>query len=276
MNATDVQTVVGLYVLAESREFELQEELYEDQVRKVYRNFSPWGHRPSEFDRYVRANAYLEITNHILPHCSNNRSVFCLDGGCGIGSQSILLSALGLRVLGVDLVEERVKLARKRAEFFSREMRRELQTDFLAADLFKLLRGQSFDLIWLREAVSHIHPIEDFFRLCFRCLRPRGLLVVSDANWLHPKVRWELYREYWRTYRPFSRLGESTIYFVTNDYKDPQTGEAVPMAMERVFSPGQLKHKIREAGFFIVRALTVGYVPKSTIAESVTSNLETR
>jgi hypothetical protein len=112
--------------------------------------------------------------------------------------------------------------------------------------------------------------------LAHECLNTDGVIVVSDANWSHPFVRWELYKSYWKTYRPLSRTGESTIYYVTDEYKDPESGERVPMAMERVFSFGRLKRKITEAGFRVLSGKTFGHIPKSTIAELFFRNLESR
>jgi SAM-dependent methyltransferase len=55
-----------------------------------------------------------------------------LDAGCGTGENALLVASLGLSVLGVDVAETALAVARKKAA------EREIEIEFAAADAFHL------------------------------------------------------------------------------------------------------------------------------------------
>lgn len=57
-----------------------------------------------------------------------------LDAGCGTGENALHIAALGLPVLGVDVAETALAIARKKAE------ERGIEAEFAAADAFQLDR----------------------------------------------------------------------------------------------------------------------------------------
>jgi SAM-dependent methyltransferase len=59
-----------------------------------------------------------------------------LDAGCGQGTQALALARLGHHVLGIDLSEELLELARRAASYETGEVRSRLR--FAAADLLDL------------------------------------------------------------------------------------------------------------------------------------------
>ena len=65
-----------------------------------------------------------------------------LDAGCGTGENTLYIASLGLRVLGVDVAETALALAREKAR------ERGIDAEFAAADALELGRlGRSFDAI---------------------------------------------------------------------------------------------------------------------------------
>jgi SAM-dependent methyltransferase len=65
-----------------------------------------------------------------------------LDAGCGTGDNTLHLAALGLPVLGVDVAETALAIARAKAE------ERGLEAEFSAADAFQLQRlGRTFTTV---------------------------------------------------------------------------------------------------------------------------------
>lgn len=65
-----------------------------------------------------------------------------LDAGCGTGENSLYVASLGLSVLGVDVAETALALARRKARD------RGLDVDFAIADAFQLERlGKSFETV---------------------------------------------------------------------------------------------------------------------------------
>jgi SAM-dependent methyltransferase len=72
-----------------------------------------------------------------------------LDAGCGTGENALLLASLGLRVLGVDVAETALAMARAQAAA------RGLDAEFAVADALHLDRlGQTFDTV-LDSALFH-------------------------------------------------------------------------------------------------------------------------
>jgi SAM-dependent methyltransferase len=65
-----------------------------------------------------------------------------LDAGCGSGENALLVAALGLQVVGVDVAETALALAREKA------IGRGLEVEFVAGDAFHLERlGRRFETV---------------------------------------------------------------------------------------------------------------------------------
>jgi SAM-dependent methyltransferase len=65
-----------------------------------------------------------------------------LDAGCGTGENALLVASLGLSVLGVDVAETALAIARGKAAD------RGIEVEFAAADAFQLKRlGRSFETV---------------------------------------------------------------------------------------------------------------------------------
>ena len=72
-----------------------------------------------------------------------------LDAGCGTGENSLLVASLGLRVLGVDVAETALTIAREKAS------QRGIEVEFAVADALHLDRlGRAFDTV-LDSALFH-------------------------------------------------------------------------------------------------------------------------
>jgi 2-polyprenyl-3-methyl-5-hydroxy-6-metoxy-1,4-benzoquinol methylase len=177
-----------------------------------------------------------------------------LDAGCGHGSESLLFALAGAEVTGVDLVGERVKLARARAARWSEKLGRDLSVSFANRNIFQLLEEETFDCVWLQEAIQHIHPAEKFLKTAFRALRPGGVVVVSDSNKWNPLTIVEMIPFYWHN-------GGQLTWFVHTKYKDPETGEPVVMASERLFSRRGLSRLLADAGFEVKHIEVNGQIP---------------
>ncbi len=69
-----------------------------------------------------------------------------LDAGCGTGENALHIAALGLSVLGVDVAETALAIAREKAR--ERAKARRIEVEFVAADAFQLERlGRMFKTV---------------------------------------------------------------------------------------------------------------------------------
>ena len=86
-----------------------------------------------------------------------DKSLNILDAGCGYGTESFMFSLFPAKGWGVDLVPERIALARSRIDFFQSLSERSLDVTFVNAHLFRFLEtSPMFDIIWAMEAIFHI------------------------------------------------------------------------------------------------------------------------
>jgi len=170
-----------------------------------------------------------------------------LDAGCGLGTESILFAMLGAWVVGVDLWEENLRVARNRARYWEQISGNRLSLQFLRTNLLRYRPTQRFDLVYAREAISHIHPIDTFLQIAYEQLNPGGDLVICDSNAWHPYIQLVAWRA--RGSRKYTTI------------VDPETNEPVPYAVERVLSVQEIRHFLEEAGFEVVHWTGFGFFP---------------
>jgi len=186
-------------------------------------------------------------------------AVRLLDAGCGYGTESFLFALSGADVTGVELVPERVELARSRLDFYRDHASFPLSIQFINADIMRYLKGAGpFDIIWAMEAVSHIHPLEAFLSLAYKCLSPGGLLITSDPNALSPIA---LYRAY--------RIRSAPHYTLRIKARDPSSGAPVYEAVERVFSVLGYARRLKKAGFRVKQIAMSGFMASSLVPSSL-------
>jgi len=172
-----------------------------------------------------------------------------LDAACGLGFESLLVALQGKCVTANDCCAPMVETLAVRRDFY-----REILGDGIRMDLClsNIMRGDPdlgrYDMVYVQEAISHIHPAEDFIRLAAeRYLNPEGRLVICDSNHWNPVTRARVSRWLWRT-------GKTLKHYVV-ELTDPKTGEKFPMAEERLFSPVKVRGMMRDAGLEMERTV---------------------
>lgn len=107
-----------------------------------------------------------------------------VDLGCGVGALSALFAFEGARVVGVDVNAERLEVGRRVAE------RHGLAVDLRQGRMEQLdLPDGSFDVAVMNNSLVYV--VDPAVRLralgeARRVLRPDGILVMRNANRLHP------------------------------------------------------------------------------------------
>jgi SAM-dependent methyltransferase len=104
------------------------------------RSGEPWDasyhHGPAPWDRGEPQPAIVRLA------AAGGFAGTVLDAGCGTGENALHLAALGLPVLGVDVAETAVSIARQKAAD------RGIEADFAVADAFELTRlARTFDAV---------------------------------------------------------------------------------------------------------------------------------
>ena len=147
-------------------------------------------HFLNEYERF----ANLLFVRQRLERClarigrepANTRAI--LDFGCGTGTVALLLAEMGFRhVTGVDINEESIALARRRASEhgFCEEILK-----FLAVSEGDTSLGEAgYDLVILNAVLEHMTPAErsGILPALWRALRPGGHLLIHETpNRLFP------------------------------------------------------------------------------------------
>lgn len=96
-----------------------------------------------------------------------------LDVGCGNGSVAREVAKRGCNVVGIDISETGVAIARRQCP--------EARFEVMAADekLLANLGEEPFDLVLSFEVIEHVYAIRSFLAACFAALRPGGTFICS-------------------------------------------------------------------------------------------------
>lgn len=100
-----------------------------------------------------------------------------LDIGCGGGILSESVALLGAQVLGVDVTEKNLRVARMHASQGG------LRIDYRLLSVADLAKsGETFDLVLNMEVVEHVEGLPEFLAACGRLVRPGGVMLVATIN----------------------------------------------------------------------------------------------
>jgi 2-polyprenyl-3-methyl-5-hydroxy-6-metoxy-1,4-benzoquinol methylase len=189
-------------------------------------------------------------------------SASILDTGAGYGTESLLFALLGKQVVGVELVPERVALAKSRVPFYRSVSDDPISIRFENANIFRFLeQAGQFDMIWAMEAISHIFPPESFLKIVFDKLKPGGRLIVSDPNSLNP-LAW----------LRSVRIRGSVRHTPHQKFRDPETDMPVDYGQEQVFNVFRLKMLLVRSGFVVSQTHISGFLCTSILPHFVVNS----
>ena len=128
----------------------------------------------------ILARALWPTTERLLHSAGITPGMSCLDVGCGGGDVSFalarLVGALG-RVVGVDLDETKLQLAREEAA------RDGLQNvEFHKSSVEELAIDSEYDLVYSRFLLTHLHDPAAALRRMARAAKPGGVIIVEDIE----------------------------------------------------------------------------------------------
>jgi len=100
-----------------------------------------------------------------------------IDIGCGGGILSESMAALGATVLGIDVVDRNIAIARDHAEKTGLPVRYELTSAEALADA-----GERFDIVLNMEVVEHVADLPGFMSATGALLKPQGQMFLATIN----------------------------------------------------------------------------------------------
>ncbi len=100
-----------------------------------------------------------------------------LDAGCGTGNFSIKLAKLGVKVVGIDISEEMLKIAKDKADKLG------LDIEFKKMNVYSLeFPSDHFDGVFSMATFEFIHEPKRAFDEMMRVLKPSGYLLIGTIN----------------------------------------------------------------------------------------------
>jgi SAM-dependent methyltransferase len=234
-----------LFLENQMEEVRRAEEFLDPQERKDFLDYyQRWVRRPlsgEALETEVRGgirSTYGHVLERILQG-RPDRPFRVLDAGCGFGTECLLFGFAGAEVTGNDLRGERVHAAEKRPPFWEKETGRRLALRFRLANIFDEPERDYFDLIWVHNAITHIHPVDGFLHLCRDLLAPSGEVVIIDVN------KTSLRRKLQGAHDEHQGGSQYTTRV------DPATGKEVVYAVERDLGLLEQCRLLKEAGLGI-------------------------
>jgi 2-polyprenyl-3-methyl-5-hydroxy-6-metoxy-1,4-benzoquinol methylase len=215
-------------------------------VTAYYHNLLRYADRTA----YYRHNWVRRVTPVAQEILRRDGELDILDAGCGRGTESLFFASLGagVAVTGTDCHWPSLRTARERHAYYERVLGRPLRVSFHNEDVFALPHDRGFDVVWLMESISHIHPAEEFARRLPALLRPGGLVAISDSNRLNPVVLSVMLRLRCRGIRTSTTVLHGT-------------GRSVEMAEERVLTPRFIERRLASLGLRVTRRVLGGFMP---------------
>jgi 2-polyprenyl-3-methyl-5-hydroxy-6-metoxy-1,4-benzoquinol methylase len=141
-----------------------------------------WNACGEAFHRFTTAtDSYSEnIERPIIERLAGDvTGLRILDLACGSGVYSIWFAGRGAKVVGLDLSEKMIALAKDSAA------KNKLDAEFKVADMTQPIsfEAQSFDLVFTATALHYVENLSTTMREVARVLKPAGHLIASV---LHP------------------------------------------------------------------------------------------
>ena len=129
------------------------------------------------FGRDFVSTGGLETTKKRVGTLGLRPGMRVLDAGCGLGGSAFYMArTCGVEVLGIDLLPQMIKEARRRAAEYGLA-----GLEFLQGDLLQIALPQDhFDFVYSRDAFLHIAGNAELFQRLRACLRPGGTLFFTD------------------------------------------------------------------------------------------------
>jgi ubiquinone/menaquinone biosynthesis C-methylase UbiE len=205
-------------------------------------------------------------TTALLDRCGLRDGMTCLDAGCGGGDATLELArrvAPHGRVLGVDVDEDKLRIAREEAA-----QKGIVNVDFRASDVREM--PGPFDVVYARFLLTHLTDPASAVAVFHRELRPGGLLAVEDIDFSAHFT--------WPESPAFLRYHELYCAVVSRRGGDANIGPRLPALLQRagfqhihvdVVQPMGLEGEAK-----LMSALTMERIAGAVVEDGLASNEE--
>lgn len=143
-------------------------------------------------DRHLNRKKYFDeqvITTqkYVIPFVEETMTIDAntkvLEIGCGEGGNLKPFLDMGCqKVVGIDLSEGKIN----NAKAFFKDHPQSEKIDFIAEDIYNIENLGTFDLVFARDVLEHIHGQEKFMHFIKKFLKPDGKIFLGFPPWQNP------------------------------------------------------------------------------------------
>lgn len=108
-----------------------------------------------------------------------------LDIGSGVGTLDFYLAQKGHRVVGVEISQRAVTIARQAQELFG--LRKKIK--FIRGDFFELKIREQFPLVICSEVLEHLSDEQQAINKIYQLIKPEGLLLITVPSQNAPLIK---------------------------------------------------------------------------------------
>ena len=214
-----------------------EEQSKKEQVEQMFDNIAP---------TYDRLNHVLSFNidriwrQRVMRIVRRSHPAMIMDIATGTGDLAIAMAKRteGAKILGIDLSEEMLRVARDKVAKLGFSERIVLQKG--DAENLHTVADSSIDVVTVAFGVRNFEHLEKGLSELYRCLKPGGKLVVLEFSIPRNRlIRW-VYAQY--SHRLLPRIGAMIS-------KDRQAYDYLPDSVEEFPSPECFMETLRGVGF---------------------------
>jgi demethylmenaquinone methyltransferase/2-methoxy-6-polyprenyl-1,4-benzoquinol methylase len=219
-----------------------EEQSKKEQVEQMFDNIAP---------TYDRLNHVLSFNidriwrKRVMRIVRRSHPAMIMDIATGTGDLAIAMAKRteGAKILGIDLSEEMLRVARDKVAKLGFSERIVLQKG--DAENLGMVADKSVDVVTVAFGVRNFEHLEKGLSELYRCLKPGGKLVVLEFSIPRNRlIRW-VYAQY--SHRLLPRIGAMIS-------KDRQAYDYLPDSVEEFPSPERFMETLRGVGFTDTKA----------------------
>ena len=148
-----------------------------DEIEKFASLASRWWDKNSEFKPLHDINP-LRL-NYIKAHCGGSlEGKHIIDVGCGGGILTESLALEGAEVVGIDLAEASIKVAK----LHLLESGLDINYQVIQVEEFAEKKPNSFDIVTCLETLEHVPDPSSIIKSCSKLVKPQGKVFFSTIN----------------------------------------------------------------------------------------------
>ena len=153
------------------KEYPIENAAFRSYYHSYLNNFSH--HTKYSYDQNLLPAINLINTNKIEN---------VLDIGSGSGTDALYFSELGCNTTGIEFTKDLYDLSKVRLDIYRKINGLDLNVNFINETILNHNMPNGYDLIYMHQVFHHLEPRNQIISKVANLLKPKGFLVISEAN----------------------------------------------------------------------------------------------